>query len=640
MFLLLLVLALAPIASSSATDSHAVSRSAEDATADTVVILPEITVTATRTPTSATNSPSRVIVLDREDFLASGSSNLAQLLSARTTGFVRHYGSGGLATLSLRGAAPGQTLLLVDGQRLSDPQTGQFDISLLPTILLDNVELIHGAGSALYGSDGVAGVINLRTSNPASSPGYAVRAEAGAYGERAIAARGRATAGNWGIGIASEFRRSEGDYPLGPVLARYGRTHRIGADREQATIYASASHEGARNELKLAAWVAATERGLPGPVTTPPVGERQWDRQARVWVSDRFVSGGKTWELSGGAHLADLRYLNPQLQLDETGATTTYFLEGSLSGSNDWARITGGLSGDLNYASHPSRRDAAILHGAAFVAAAADVGRLEVFPALRLDAYEADAADTRIALSPKLGVSLPLLSSPQIQTKASIGRTFRAPTLNERFWQPGGDPDLLPEQGWHGDVGLVMSGRRVSTEVSAFASSITNEIMWVRSPAGHYAAENLHKTRSIGVEWAADANAPLGGRRYVNGGAVVTLTRATDRSDPSNASFGEQLRYVPRVQAKAHLSLHAGPFSLDLNGRYVSRRFVTSDGTQWVDPYFVADAQIRFRSTIAGAATTLALAIQNMLDEPYSIIQHYPMPPRHLRITLNIADLP
>ena len=630
MFLLLLSLLL-PVT------GHA---STSDSPADSVVVLPEITVTATRTPAEVSKAPARVTVLDREDFLASGSDNLAQLLASRSSGFIRHYGNGGLATLSLRGASPGQTLLLVDGHRLSDPQTGQFDLSLLPTVLLEDVEIIHGAGSALFGSDGVAGVINLRTAAPGATPSYAFRADAGAFGSRGISARARAGVGGWNLGVASEFRRATGDFPVDEPFSRFGQARRAGADRQQASIFATAARAGDHHALKISSWLATAERGLPGPVTSRPSGERQWDDQFRIWASEEFTSGANAWSLSGGTHLARLRYFNPQLETDDMGTSTTYFLEGTLTRSVREFQWTGGVSADLNRASHPARRDAAVWHSAAFGAAAIHAGRLTMYPALRADAYVADSFDPRAALSPRLGASFSVFDGDFAVFKASAGRTFRAPTMNERFWQPGGDPDLLPEHGWHADAGIRTETRRVSTEVSAFASALEDEIVWVRSAAGHYAAENLRKTRSLGLELSGTFNAPLGRRRHVNGGTMVTLTRASDRSDPDDASFGAQLRYVPVVQIKSNLSMHAGPFSLDFESRYASRRFVTTDGTQWVDPYFVADFQLRFRTRIAGVSTTLALAVENVLDASYAIIQHYPMPPRHLRFTLNISDLP
>lgn len=71
---------------------------------------------------------------------------------------------GFLADLSIRGATFGQTLVLLNGMRISDVQTGHFNLDLpIPLEALSSVEVLKGSGSTLYGSDAIGGVVNVRT---------------------------------------------------------------------------------------------------------------------------------------------------------------------------------------------------------------------------------------------------------------------------------------------------------------------------------------------------------------------------------------------------------------------------------------------------------------------------------------------
>lgn len=71
---------------------------------------------------------------------------------------------GFLADLSIRGGSFGQTLVLIDGMRINDSQTGHFHLDLpVPIEAIDTIEVLKGSGSALYGSDAVGGVVNVRT---------------------------------------------------------------------------------------------------------------------------------------------------------------------------------------------------------------------------------------------------------------------------------------------------------------------------------------------------------------------------------------------------------------------------------------------------------------------------------------------
>ena len=66
--------------------------------------------------------------------------------------------------LSIRGATFGQTLVLLNGLRINDVQTGHFNLDLpVPLEMLSGIEVLKGSGSALYGSDAIGGVVNVRT---------------------------------------------------------------------------------------------------------------------------------------------------------------------------------------------------------------------------------------------------------------------------------------------------------------------------------------------------------------------------------------------------------------------------------------------------------------------------------------------
>jgi iron complex outermembrane receptor protein len=74
------------------------------------------------------------------------------------------------ADLSIRGASYGQTLVLLNGRRLNDPQTGHHSLDLpVPLESVERVEVMRGAGSSIYGSDAIGGVVNLIAAPPEAS---------------------------------------------------------------------------------------------------------------------------------------------------------------------------------------------------------------------------------------------------------------------------------------------------------------------------------------------------------------------------------------------------------------------------------------------------------------------------------------
>ena len=198
--------------------------------ADSTVTLPPITVTALRIPVSVVRAPIRTQVLDRSAISESGSLTVADLLRQRSALYVRDY-VGGLSTLSQRGGTASQTLVLLDGHRIASPQAGQLDLSLLPTILLNAVEVTSGAGGVFYGTDAIGGVVNLQTAS--SENLLTVHAETGAWGKRNGAFYATMRRGRLAGTVAGEIDRYKGDYPyLNRALFPPEESPREGGDQQ------------------------------------------------------------------------------------------------------------------------------------------------------------------------------------------------------------------------------------------------------------------------------------------------------------------------------------------------------------------------------------------------------------------------
>src|SRR5579871_5823721 len=87
------------------------------------------------------------------------------------------------ADLSLRGTTFEQSLILVDGMRVNDPETGHLNLDIsVPLDAIARIDILHGSGSTFYGSDAIGGAVNLLTSAPAPGATLIYRSGAGSYG--------------------------------------------------------------------------------------------------------------------------------------------------------------------------------------------------------------------------------------------------------------------------------------------------------------------------------------------------------------------------------------------------------------------------------------------------------------------------
>ncbi len=130
-------------------------------------LMEKVVVTGTTIPVSASEFPTDITIIDRKLIDSSHARDVSVLLKTVPGVFVDQPGGrGGISSVYLRGADPNFTLILLDGVKLNDPNNsrgGSFDLSTLGTDNIERIEIVKGPQSAVYGSDAIAGVINIIT---------------------------------------------------------------------------------------------------------------------------------------------------------------------------------------------------------------------------------------------------------------------------------------------------------------------------------------------------------------------------------------------------------------------------------------------------------------------------------------------
>jgi outer membrane receptor for ferrienterochelin and colicins len=140
----------------------------------------EIVVTGTRSARALGDSPVATKVLTADDIRASGAEDVGDLLEQVPGIDVQRNFLG--AAVRLQGLDPEHVLVLVDGQRMTGRAGGAIDLSRIPVDSIERIEIVEGAGSALYGSDAMGGVIHIVTRDPQSELRGHVRGRGGQLG--------------------------------------------------------------------------------------------------------------------------------------------------------------------------------------------------------------------------------------------------------------------------------------------------------------------------------------------------------------------------------------------------------------------------------------------------------------------------
>ena len=525
--------------------------------------LEEITVTAHRI---AAPSILPVETLSVEDLTTAGSLIGPDALISLTSLAVAHSGAfGSQAQVRARGAEANHIQVLVDGIEFNDPATGsEFPFAHLDLAGVDRVEFLPGAQSALWGSDALAGVLNL-LSAPTDDLSE-LELLAGSHGERL----GRIDLGD--TLLAGHYRLTLTDY------ATDGTNTALQGDEEDGYEHTS-GHLNARLEagdlgmnLVLRHLNASSEFDPTGfPTYLPTDGDNVTDVEmtaGKIGVDGTLFDGSltQTLELKGLASTTATDSENlrvSRFEGERSGVTSIshwQIAEGhALTGLLEYEqegfrqRAAASIFGDPNYDESVNTRSAALEY-------IARGSRLSGSLSVRRDLHSEfeDISSYRAAVRLVLGARLALF--------ASHGTGTKNPSFIERFgYTPDsfvGNPNLRPEFNRHVSLGLDWrTGEVLSLRLSAFQDELEDEINGFAWTGAGFTAENLDGTSDRkGVE--VQARLVLNGTRFK---ASYTLV-------DSNAPDGEAEVRRPRHQGFIALSRHllAGKLMLSAVARLTS----------------------------------------------------------------------
>lgn len=190
--------------------------------------LNDIVISATRTASNLLQLANSISVVDSEKIANSNSSNVFDVLKNETgISFTRQGGTGTLSNLYIRGANSGHTLVLVDGveMNLTNDPSGVYDFSALPIDNIERIEVVRGPQSTLYGSDALAGLVNIITKKGNGAPKFSILTEVGSYSTYKAQLGTNGSIENFNYSVSLNRAGSEG---FSAASEKYGNTEKDG----------------------------------------------------------------------------------------------------------------------------------------------------------------------------------------------------------------------------------------------------------------------------------------------------------------------------------------------------------------------------------------------------------------------------
>jgi vitamin B12 transporter len=597
---------------------------------DTARIAP-VVVTATRSPLSLEHVPSSVSVITGAQLRAQGITAVSDALRQVPGLAVVQTGSyGGATSLFIRGGESKFAKVLIDGVPVNDAG-GAFDFSSLSTDNLDRIEIVRGPASVLYGSDAMAGVVQLFTAHGAPGVHGDVSGRAGGYGSTdadgavrgangivsySAAAARHATDGfqafNSGFrqSVGSALVTAKGMQADATLSARYtDNQFHFPTDGSGRVVDSNAVH----GDDRLAVGIDAGYRIVP-------------QAEVRLALSSFDTHGLTTDQPNSPADTNGYYYSTPERSRRRSADLRVAFALPAASSlmvgtrfEREWrfeSSTTDNFGGSIDSA-HTRNTS-----GVYVQLLSSPVARVTATAGARFERNDqfGDFATYRAAASAAL--------QPGTRVRASVGTAFREPSFLENYGSAFaiGNPALNPERSLSIDAGIEQRiGDDLMFGVTAFQNTFRNLIDYTYSPtAPNYS--NIARTRTRGLE--VESRATILDGLHVDGAFTYLDARVIDRgtSSAATAAFAPGARLLRRPMHSFDVGLGYGTAlgSFDLRAHRVGTRedsYYSGSSVSRVTlaPYTRTDAsaQMRLLENHQGTVTATFRA-ENVFNVLYS----------------------
>lgn len=599
--------------------------------------------------------------------------SLSELLSENTPVFIKSHGRGALATASFRGTAASHTQVNWNGININSPMAGMVDFSLVPVYIIDEMNLKHGTASIADQSGGLGGSISIGNRvdwNDKFSVQYLQGVGSYSTFDEFLQVGG----GNKTIQLKTRLYHnfSQNDYTfinrgIGNLNPQTGIiTNPLDTnDNADFTKYGLLQEiyfrPSSNNVFSVKYWGQWADRTIPRATSYEGPDNSNLNNQI-----DNDHKAVVDWKYYTDKAKVTLRSGYSQKQLDYTlknfvpgfGLVPAIYSESKQKSSLNSAAYTYSFgdkfsletSLDFNYHDVASR-DSVKKTGyeqqrkelLGFIAVRKNFAdRLNLNFMLRQDWVD----DDFVPLVPFFGFDFRVFKQADLLIKGNIARNYHQPSLNDLYWQPGGNPDLLPEEGVSFELGLehqkIVNGHLLQTEITAYRSDIDNWIIWIPSYKGYWEPRNIKRVLSQGIEFNSSLKGMLGAVNYRIAGNYA-YTQSVNYGDPlvwGDESYGKQLVYVPLHSGNVLFSLLFKGYNITYQHNSYSERYTTSSNDvsrrDWLYPYFMNDLILGKEFQVKGVKLSAEIKIYNLFNETYHSILYRPMPGRNYMFLLKI----
>lgn len=567
--------------------------------------------------------------------------NLEQLLS-RMLPIPLKSNAGSLSTIRLRGSSPDHTSINFGGININSLTLGQANASNVPVYLFDDVSVQFGSSNTGSESGSIGGAVFLGVKNNWTK-GFKAEARVlhGSFGEQLYGTKLFLGNGKFeSVTRAYYYYKTNNFGFTNPYYRDFEnqifeiKDTQQNANIENCGLLQELNYRFAdKNFLTVKIWLENDwhyiQQNMQTNLFQPGFKETYEDKNLRIWADYKNHLHKLKYQFGAG-YVCDNSLNND----NESDTIQTQRIIGDASAEYEFSRkswvklgttVTRIFPKVYTYSAdlkHEDRIDlVAAFHQQFFNKLTATLNLRKGF-----------VSGFDVPFTPAFGLDYLALSKEKyvLGVSGNIAKSYRVPTFNDRFWEPGGNPDLQPEKGLNYELGSKLSfcddDFSGNIKLSVFYMNVDNWILW-KNGGSYWYAENVQKVESKGIELMTDWTYKIGKLKTTSGlNYTYTSAQRIDSKNNTNALF-RQLEYVPLHSGNIFTSSAIGKWDFSIDGNFAAEQFTNEEDEDILPAYFMLNLNAGYnlklnyfnRLRISGA-------LNNLLDTDYQSSFGYAMP--------------
>ena len=458
--------------------------------------LDSIVINSTRISLPFKKNSRTINIITAKDIKNSAATNVADLLQQVTGVDVRRRGTGGgQSDLYIRGGGFDQTLLLIDGIKMDDAQTGHHTMNAaLPIEVIERIEIIKGPAARIFGQNAFTGAINIVTKKRLNNK-VSINVEAGSFGQL----NGSVTLG----------KETENSSIIAHVGALTSDGYRNNSDYNNQNYFLMGTFNKKKQPIEVIATFFDKKFGAENFYTTNVTfNEYEETQNSLLGVSTTFKSNKFNvtpriyWRRGQDMFL---------LRRDDPGFYRNFHITNKIGVETNASYTSDiGITGfgvDFSRFSIQSNNLGERVRTMVnfFLEHRFKLGSFDITPGIAATYF----SDFKFNAFPGLDIGVQI--SDKVRLYGNIGYTFRAPTFTDLYYSDpatSGNPNLEPEKAFAQEIGLKYSDDKFSGSLAIFNRDSEDLIDYVRqnTSINIFTAANIAEVSTQGIEFESAYN--------------------------------------------------------------------------------------------------------------------------------------